>query len=251
MWDRPDILNRISDLLVRAAALVAIYGAVHYLVHLPVFALGEVRVSSALTYLASEDIESMVKREIKGNFFTLDLAATRAAFEKLPWVRKAGVRRHWPARLDVTLEEHVPLARWGNLALVNTHGEVFKAHYGGDLPVFVGPADSAKEIAIQYEYFRRSLAAIGKNPVKVQLSPRRAWEVRLGGGPTLELGREQVEARLARFIAAYGRTLARLGRRIDYVDLRYTNGFAVRIPELRFERTKPKRRRSTSERERT
>ena len=244
MWDRPDTLNRFADLLVTVAALAALYGAAHFVVRLPVFPLHEVRVTSALTHLTSEDIETMIKREIKGNFFTLDLAATRAAFEKLPWVRKAGVRRHWPARLDVTLEEHVPLARWGNLALVNTHGEVFEARYDWDLPVFVGSAESAKEIAIQYEYFRRSLAAIGKTPVQVQLSARRAWEVRLDGGPTLELGREQVEARLARFVAAYSRSLGRLGRRIDYVDLRYSNGFAVRIPELRFEKAEPKRRRS-------
>lgn len=251
MWDRPDILNRLADLLVTAAALAAIYGAVHLVVRLPVFPLHEVRVTTVLTHLRSEDIETMIRREIKGNFFTLDLAATRAAFEKMPWVREAGVRRRWPARLDVTLVEHVPLARWGNLALVNTHGEVFGAQYEGDLPIFVGPAESAKEIAIQYEYFRRSLAAIDKTPVQVRLSPRRAWEVRLDGGPTLELGRERVEARLERFVAAYGRTLGRLGRRIDYVDLRYTNGFAVRIPELRFEKTEPKRHRSAQGRDRT
>jgi cell division protein FtsQ len=244
MWDRPDLLNRCADLLVTAAVLLAIYGAAHFVVHLPLFPLREVRVASALTHVTSEDIEAMMKRGIQGNFFTLDLAATRAAFEKLPWIRKVEVRRHWPARLEVMLEEHAPLARWGNVALVNTHGEVFEAAYHEALPVFVGPAESAKEIAIQYEYFRRSLAAIGKTPVQVLLSPRRAWEVRLDGGPTLELGREQVEARLARFVAAYGRTLGRLERRIDYVDLRYANGFAVRIPEFRFEKTEPKRRRS-------
>jgi cell division protein FtsQ len=244
MWDRPDALNRCADLLVTAVALLAIYGALHFVVHLPIFPLREVRLASALTYVKSEDIETMMKRQVRGNFFTLDLAATRAAFEKLPWIRKVEVRRRWPASLEVTLEEHAPLARWGTAALVNTHGEVFEAAYHGNLPVFVGPTESAKEIAIQYEYFRRSLAAIGKTPVQVLLSPRRAWEVRLDGGATLELGREQVEARLARFVAAYSRTLGRLARRIDYVDLRYANGFAVRIPEFRFEKAEPKLRHS-------
>ncbi len=182
-----------------------------------------------------------MRRELKGNFFTLNLAATRAAFERLPWVRQVNVRRHWPARLEVTLEEHVPLARWGNTALVNTHGEVFQAAYDGTLPVFIGPDGAAREIAIQYRYFRRSLAAIGKTPVQVQVSPRRAWQVKLASGMTLALGREQIEARLARFVAVYDRTLGQLGRRIDYVDLRYANGFAVRIPELRHEKAEPRR----------
>ena len=40
-------------------------------------------------------------------------------------------------------------------------------------------------------------------------------------------------ASLARFVAVYDRTIVRLNRRIEYVDLRYPGGFAVRIPELR------------------
>ena len=235
MWDKPDILNAVASLLFAAAYLLAAYGAVHYVVRLPAFPLREVRVNGELAHVTLEQIETIVKRELQGNFFTLDLAQTRAAFEKLPWVRMVNVRRQWPSRLDVTLEEHVPLARWGSAALVNTQGEVFAAAYDGKLPVFVGPQASAKEIAIQYGYFQRSLAAIGQVPVRVQVSPRRAWQIRLEGGLTLELGRNSIESRLDRFIAVYDRTINRLQRKLDYVDLRYPNGFAVRIPELRHE----------------
>lgn len=240
MWHKPDALNRISDLLLTLAILLMIYGAAHFVVHLPAFALREVRVDGTLSHVTGEQLEAIVKRELKGNFFTLKLAAARTSFEKLPWVRQVQVRRQWPDRLEITLEEHLPLARWGAAALVNTYGEVFQAAYDGKLPLFVGPDGAAKEVVIQYDYFRRSLAAIGKVPLRVQVSPRRAWQIQLEDGLTLELGREQVEARLERFVAAYERTLGRLGRRIDYVDLRYANGFAVRIPELKYEKTQPK-----------
>jgi cell division protein FtsQ len=235
MWDKPDILNTIASLLLAAAFLLVAYGTLHYVVRLPEFPLREVRINGALAHLTVGQVEVIVKRELQGNFFTLDLAQARAAFERLPWVRKVNVRRQWPDRLDVTLEEHVPLARWGNVALVNIQGEVFTAAYDGSLPLFVGPPASAKEIAIQYGYFQRSLAAIGQVPVQVHVSPRRAWQVRLESGLTLELGRERIESRLDRFIAVYERTVNRLQRKIDYVDLRYPNGFAVRIPELGFE----------------
>lgn len=241
MWDRPALLNAAADALYAVAALLALYVGVALMVHQPVFALREVRVGGDLTHITHEQIETIVRRELRGNFFTLDLTATRAAFEKLPWVRRVNVRRHWPDRLEVAFEEHVPLARWDNAALVNTHGEVFEAAYDGKLPVFVGPAGTAKEITIQYQYFHRSLAAIGQTPMQVRISPRRAWQLKLESGLTLELGREQIEARLARFVAVYERTLARLGRRPDYVDLRYANGFAVSIPELRYEKAEPKR----------
>jgi cell division protein FtsQ len=61
--------------------------------------------------------------------------------------------------------------------------------------------------------------------------------MKLANGLTLELGRDEIEARLARFVSAYGRTVATLGRRVDYVDLRYSNGFAVLVPELAREKT--------------
>ncbi len=232
MWDRPDTLNAIAGLLFAAALLLAAYGGVHYVVRLPVFPLREVRVSGELVHVTREQLETLARREVKGNFFTLDLAEARAAFATLPWVRKVDVRRQWPDRLEVALEEHVPLARWGNAALVNTHGEVFTATLDGAIPLFIGPPESAKEVAIQYGYFQRRLATIGQVPVGVQVSPRHAWQVRLASGITLKLGRERIEARLDRYIAVY-RILSRLQRKLDYVDLRYPNGFAVRIPELR------------------
>jgi cell division protein FtsQ len=135
----------------------------------------------------------------------------------------------------VAIVEHVPLARWGSSALVNTHGEVFAAAYDGKLPIFNGPSGTSKEIAIQYDFFRRQLASVDAKPVMVQMTPRRAWQVRLENGPTIELGREDLEARLARYIHVHARTVGALKRRVDYVDLRYANGFAVRIPELKGE----------------
>ena len=233
MWDKPDVLNSMANLLLAAAFMLAAYGALRFAVQLPAFALREVRISGELAHVTVEQVEEIVKRELRGNFLTLDLIAARTGFEKLPWVRKANARRQWPDRLEVALEEHVPLARWGTTGLVNTYGDVFTAAYDGKLPLFVGPAASAKEIAIQYGYFKRSLTAIGHAPILVQLSPRRAWQIRLDSGLVIELGREHIESRLDRFVALYERTVGSLQRRHEYVDLRYPNGFALRVPELK------------------
>jgi cell division protein FtsQ len=236
LWDAPGTLNAVAGVLFAAALLLALYAAGLILLRQPAFQLREVRLAERPAHVSAEDLEAVVRSELRGNFFTLDLAATRIAFERLPWVRRVELRRQWPDRLEVALEEHVPLARWGRNELVNVHGEVFRGAYQGALPLFEGPAGTAKEIAIQYEYFRRSLAAIGQAPGEVRVSPRRAWQVKLQSGLILELGREQVESRLARFIGAYDRTVGPLGRRLDYVDLRYPNGFAVRVSGFKPER---------------
>jgi len=241
MWDRPDILNGIANALFAAAVLLGAYAALHYAVRLPVFPLREVRITHELAHVTPAQIEAIVAREVTGNFFTLDLPRARAGLEKLPWVRNVNVRRQWPDRLEVSLEEHVALGRWGTAGLVNTFGELFVAAADGDLPLFIGPPGSAKEIAIQYGYFKRSLAALGLTPVQVQVSPRRAWQVKLASGTVLQLGRDNIEPRLDRFIAVYPRTIGQLQRRLTYVDLRYPNGFAVGIPELAREQAEPPR----------
>ncbi|HXF66882.1 MAG TPA: cell division protein FtsQ/DivIB [Burkholderiales bacterium] len=226
-------MNAAATALAAFAALALFYAAGMHVLRHPAFALREVRVVNELRHVSREEVVEVARRELRGGFFTLDLEAARAAFERLPWVRRASVWRRWPDRLEVALEEHVPLARWSATALVNTHGELFEGSYAGSLPLFRGPDGGAREIAIQYRYFRRSLEPIGRVPVEVALSPRRAWRLVLDGGLALELGREEVEARLARFVAAYARTVGRLERSIEYVDLRYPNGFAVRVPGLR------------------
>ena len=241
MWDRPDLLNRIANGLYALAALALAYGALWIVVHMPWFALRHIEVSGSSAHVTREQIEAIVATEMQGTFFTLNLPQVRRAFEKLPWVREVQLRRQWPDRLAVNVTEHVPLARWGNAALVNTQGEIFHAAYDGKLPTFIGPPGTSKEVAIQYEFFRRQLAPLGTSPMLVQLTPRKAWQVRVEGGPTIELGREEIEARLARYVEVYERTLGTLNRRVDYVDLRYANGFAVRIPELKGWDTQPPR----------
>ena len=235
MWDKPALLNRVANGLYALAVLLVGYGLIWILVHQPAFALRHVQITGDAKHVTRAQVEAIVGNELKGTFFTLNLPQLRRAFEQVPWVREVRLRRHWPDRLEVNVVEHEPLARWGSMALVNLQGEVFQAAYDGKLPLFVGPPGTSKEIAIQYEFFVRNLAAIGTKPVMVRVTARRAWQVRLEGGPTLELGREDVEARLARYLEVHERTVGALKRRIDYVDLRYENGFAVRIPELKGE----------------
>ena len=230
MWDRPDLLNSAASALYGLGALLALVAVIAFTLSLPVFPLREIQLESAPVHVTRDEIERRMKGAIRGNFFTLDLESVRTSFMAIPWVRNVELRRHWPGRLQVALEEHVPLARWAPAALINTHGEVFEARYTGALPVFAGPEGAAKEMAIQYEFFRRGLSLIGHQPAELLVSPRRAWRLKLESGITLELGREHIEARFNRFVATYESTLQTLDQAVQYVDLRYANGFAVRVP---------------------
>jgi cell division protein FtsQ len=219
-----------ANMLYALAAVLLLYGVLFLVIHLPLFPLRQVDIKGDLHHVNREQVQFIVQRELKGNFFTFNINGVRAAFEKLPWVRSASVRRRWPDRLEVTLEEHRVLARWGGTALVNMQGEVFQAASDAVLPEFIGPPDSAREITDHYLTFSRMLVPLNLVPTRVVLSPRRALQLRLNNGLVLELGREQVEQRLAKFVRVYDQTILRLPQPPSYVDLRYPNGFAVRLP---------------------
>jgi len=238
MWANTPALDRAAGLLYAAAALLIVYGCIRYVVHLPAFPLREIRVIGDVGHVTNDQVAAVIARELRGNFFTVDLAQAREAFEKLPWVRKVNVRRQWPDRLEVTVEGHQPLARWGSTALVNAHGEVFEAAISSTLPVFFGPEGTAAEVVVRYGEFNRLLAPIGRKVVLITLSARRAWQLRLDDGMVLQLGRENLEVRLAGFVSAYERTVARLPQPPSHVDLRYSNGFAVRTPGLKWDARK-------------
>lgn len=237
MWDNPRRLNAAAGALVAVAALLTVLAALQWLLRSPWFPVREVTVLGRLEHTTRADIERAAEGRIAGNFFAADLAAVRAALETLPWVRHVSVRRVWPDRIEMTLEEHVALARWGESGLVNTHGERFAAASALPLPLFSGPPGTEAEVTRRYREFSALLAPLGETPERVMLTARFAWQLRLARGLHLELGRdsarEPVERRLARFVDAHARTLARIPRQHEYVDLRYPNGFALRIPELK------------------
>jgi cell division protein FtsQ len=237
MWDNPRLLNASANLLAGAAAAAVLFAGLQALMHAPQFALRELTVQGELKRTTRAEIESVLEGRVDGNFFSADLAALRAALERLPWVRRVSVRRVWPGRLTVAFEEHVALARWGEAGLVNTFGEPFNGRTDELLPQFAGPAGTERELARRYRQFSEIVAPLGSPLERLILTPRLAWQMRLESGLTLELGRDAhadaVDERLARFVAVHPHTLGRMPRRHDSVDLRYPNGFALRVQEPR------------------
>jgi cell division protein FtsQ len=216
------------------AALGACLGTLHWLLLPERFPVSEVRILGELKRSTTAEIHAALPRA-SGNFFATDLAELRAGIERLPWVRRVAVRRVWPGRLEVSVEEHVALARWGDARLVNTHGERFSAKTAESLPAFVAPAGTEAEVARRYLRFAAIVAPLGAGIERVVLTPRHAWQLRLANGLHLMLGRdaEAAEARLRKFVDAYPAALARLPQKYEYVDLRYPNGFALRLPEFK------------------
>jgi cell division protein FtsQ len=229
MWDDPHAMRRLTNSLLGVSLLLVMLMVLNYALHLPAFALRAIQLETRPHRVDRAQLEQAARTALRGNFFTVDLNQARDAFEKLPWVRSVSVRRHFPWQLDVVLEEQQALARWNKDALVNVQGEVFGGNDADPLPEFYGPDDAVLEMTERYAHFQQTLAPLGFSIDRITLSARHAWQLRLQDGTVLELGREKMEERLARFVAAYPQYAKALKMPAKYVDLRYRDGFAARV----------------------
>lgn len=248
MWHDAKTLNATTNALLGMLALGLVAAALWWVAQRPAFALKAIRVEAArgtqLRYVSAATIRTAAVPRVKGNFFSADLDAVREAFETVPWVRKASVRREWPNQLIVTIEEHRPLGIWGDHGrLLSMLGDVFTANLAeaeedGELAAFGGPEGSAKEVVARYRELHEWLSPAGLEPESLILSDRYAWTVRLKNGMTVELGREQsdttIRERVERLVGIHPQLAARLQDRVESVDMRYPNGLALRVQGMTF-----------------
>ncbi|MDP3251949.1 MAG: cell division protein FtsQ/DivIB [Hydrogenophaga sp.] len=236
------LMNLTTAILVLVFCALSIIAAVAWCARNPVFDIRRITVLGDVQHNNAVTLRANVAPRLMGNFFTLDLAQARAAFEAVPWVRRAVVRREFPDRLRVVLEEHKPVAYWGpegESRLVNHMGEVFEANTGeveaDDLPRLMGPEGQAAAVLRTFEVIKPLFAALDATPDELALSGRGGWRVLLDTGAMLELGRgtaEEVAGRTTRFLRTVTQVTSKYGRQIDSVesaDLRHVDGYALRL----------------------
>jgi cell division protein FtsQ len=248
MWHDVRTLNATSNTLLVLLVLSLLASGVWWVAQRPMFTLKAIRLEGAeerqLRHVNPSTVRTTAVPRIKGNFFTANLDAVRVAFEAVPWVRKASVRREWPDKLIVTIEEHEPLGTWGDDGrLLSVKGDVFTANLAeaeedGVLAEFDGPEGSEKDVVARYRELHEWFRPISLEPESLKLSGRYAWTVRLNNGMTVELGREQsnstLKDRVARLVGIYPQLVTRLQDRIESVDMRYPNGLALKAHGLAF-----------------
>jgi cell division protein FtsQ len=236
------LMNGLASALFGVLVLMLLGAALSYVLQLPRFAIRGVTVVGDVSHYNAISLRANVMPRLKGTFFTLDLHATRQVFETMPWVRQAVVRRDFPNRLKVQLEEHQPVAYWGgegDARLVNNFGEVFEANLGeleqDDLPRLSGPEGQSARVLATYQTLQPLFAPMELALEQLELTPRGGWRAQLESGTTLELGSgstEELVARLERFLKTVTQATAQYSRGVDQlasVDLRHTDGYAMRL----------------------
>lgn len=210
-----------------------------WLMRQPMFLLSAIRVQGDLTHNNAVTLRANVAPRLEGNFLTVDLDATRLAFETVPWVRRAVVQREFPNRLKVVLYEHKAIALWGaegDGRLLNSVGEIFEANPGDveieELPLLSGPQEKAPLVLQTYRQLSVLFEEMDAVIEQLELSGQGSWSALLDTGAVIELGHgspDELKKRTHRFIRTVTQVSSRFGRELESADLRYGNGYALKL----------------------
>jgi cell division protein FtsQ len=236
------LMNIAASALFAAAFVLFAAAGVWWALRHPIFAIAGITVQGETAHNSVPTLRANVAPQLAGNFFTIDLAAARQAFETAPWVRQAVVKREFPNRLRVLLQEHHAVALWGgegDSRLLGDRGEVFEANVGDveqdDLPRLAGPDDQSAQVLAMYQTVKPLFDPLDLSVAQLTLTPRGNWQVELDNGASVELGRgtpAEVAARTGRFIQTVTQAASRYGRTPESLvsaDLRYAEGYALKL----------------------
>ncbi len=222
--------------IVRGVVVLAVLGALavagYRLLDVPVT---QVTLEGSFRRVSNGELEEVTRAFLPAGFLTADLRALRRALEAVPWVDVARVRRVWPDGVLISVTEHVAVARWNETGLLNARGELFirdSRHVPQELPALAGPDGRENEVAQRHLDYRAQLEPLGLSTLALSVDARGAWRIRLRGGDggssvEVRLGRRDPDARMRSFVESASGLVLASGDRIDYVDMRYGNGFAV------------------------
>jgi len=190
-----------------------------------------VEVKSEFNHITEKQIQKIMAENDLGGFFDTDVHAITESMRQLAWLKTVTVRRVWPDTLQLEITERRAIAYWNKSGLLTVDGTVFSPaaeSYPSGLPHLSGPTGTEKNVLKNYITLNADLQRLDLNINELKLDKRRAWTVRLEDGTELDLGRKKINDRMQRFISVYRDYIVTRKNEIDVVDLRYTNGFAVR-----------------------
>lgn len=178
----------------------------------------------------SSQLKILIKPYVKNNFFTVNIFAMKKSLMNLPWVDDVYIRLSWPSTLVVRIKEKKAYAKWKNLALLNEAGDLFYpsniASY--ELPTLSGPNDQHLQLLHHLQNIDRILEPLHAKITFLELTPYSTWKLKLDNGMTMSAPDKEVLTRLDHFVKVYPKIVASKHGTIDYVDLRYAHGMAIR-----------------------
>jgi len=214
--------------------LTVLAGAVLYFtdtdISLNYFPIHTVRVIGA-KHLDKQEVKEVLEPLVNKDFFAVDVEHIRDRLRQMPWVSDISVSKKWPAEVDIVITERTVAARWNKQSLLSMDGDLFvpkESSYPEGLVNFIGPAGEQITMLKYFINFNRILRPLHAKISYLELTTYLTWNLQLDNGMVLKAGHGDILTRLNHFVKVYPKIIGERAEDVEYVDLRYPNGMAVR-----------------------
>lgn len=194
------------------------------------FSIKSVKIIGA-KHLDHQEVQQALLAFVDHGFFSVEVDAVKDKLIQMPWVADVSVRRIWPDQVIINVTERKPIAHWNNSSLLSSGGDLFNPDAKTtpeDLPLLFGP--DGKQIYVM-QYFNRIntlLTPLHFTVSRLELTPAHLWNVTLNNGMKLTVDHKDFLTRLNHFVKVYPKLVGDRVSDVDYIDLRYSNGLAVK-----------------------
>jgi cell division protein FtsQ len=225
------ILSLIYRLAVIASLIISIYWAWSFFKNPNEFPIKSVKVVSRFEHVDEAQLKNIIAPFVMRGFFNVSSNELRQQLLQLPWIAAVSIERIWPNKLSIQITEQQAVAKWGSDKLLNTEGKIFAPTsntFPAHLPILIASDDQQE---LLWQYFlecKQLLHPLGLDINLLELNARGALHMVLNNGIEVELGRTDLAPRLQRLVAVYPKLMADKQGRVEYIDLRYNNGLAVK-----------------------
>ena len=186
--------------------------------------------------LTRKDVMRIAGITETSTLFLIDAEATRKKLLENAWIADAEVRKLFPNRIEIKIEEKKPYAVWqnhGKFSVVSRDGTVIDEMQASEvrdssLPFVVGEG-AEKKAADLYALLAKFPSIKSEMAAAVFVGERR-WNLRLKSGIDVRLPEDNADVALLRLVAL-DRKDSILSRDVTVIDLREPDRVTVRLSD--------------------